>query len=238
MSFTLRYPDDVYDRQWTAYFWKEWTQITTTSNVGNTNDYEPPKAALATAAIPTNASEPLTLEWSNTDKPDDQYYLYRHFAEIQDLRSNETREFNMVWNGELMSSDPLVPDEFKITTILSLTPRTCAEGECSFQLKRTTRSTLPPLLNAFEVYTVIQFPQSDTNENEGMFQSLSSLISYIHLTILKLFMSVVAIRNIEATYGLSRINWQGDPCVPSQLMWDALNCSHVDISTPPRITSL
>ncbi|KAF2597115.1 hypothetical protein F2Q68_00007810 [Brassica cretica] len=212
---TLRYPDDVYDRQWTAYFWKEWTQITTTSNVGNTNDYEPPKAALATAAIPTNASEPLTLEWSNTDKPDDQYYLYRHFAEIQDLRSNETREFNMVWNGELMSSDPLVPDEFKITTILSLTPRTCAEGECSFQLKRTNRSTLPPLLNAFEVYTVIQFPQSDTNENE-----------------------VVAIRNIEATYGLSRINWQGDPCVPSQLMWDALNCSHVDISTPPRITSL
>nr|VDD20646.1 unnamed protein product [Brassica oleracea] len=212
---TLRYPDDVYDRQWTAYFWKEWTQITTTSNVGNTNDYEPPKAALATAAIPTNGSEPLTLEWSNTDKPDDQYYLYRHFAEIQDLRSNETREFNMVWNGELMSSDPLVPDEFKITTILSLTPRTCAEGECSFQLKRTNRSTLPPLLNAFEVYTVIQFPQSETNENE-----------------------VAAIRNIEATYGLSRINWQGDPCVPSQLMWDALSCSHVDISTPPRITSL
>nr|VDC86362.1 unnamed protein product [Brassica rapa] len=212
---TLRYPDDVYDRQWTAYFWREWTQITTTSNVGNANDYEPPKAALATAAIPTNASEPLTLEWSNTDKPDDQYYLYRHFAEIQDLRSNETREFNMVWNGELMSSDPLVPDELEITTILSLTPRTCAKGECSFQLKRTNRSTLPPLLNAFEVYTVIQFPQSETNENE-----------------------VVAIRNIEATYGLSRINWQGDPCVPSQLMWDALNCSHVDISTPPRITSL
>ncbi|KAJ0245950.1 Protein kinase domain-containing protein [Hirschfeldia incana] len=191
---TLRYPDDGYDRQWTSDFWEGLTQITTTSDVGNTNDYNPPKAALATAAIPTNASEPLTIEWTNTEKPDDQYYLYRHFAEIQDLQTNETREFNMVWNGELMSTDPVIPKELEISTIYSVTPRTCAQGECSFQLKRTNRSTLPPLINGFEVYTVIQFPQSETNENE-----------------------VVAIRNIEATYGLSRINWQGDPCVPSHL---------------------
>ncbi|KAL0729377.1 hypothetical protein Bca4012_025470 [Brassica carinata] len=209
------YPDDGYDRQWTPDFWEGLTQITTTSDVGNTNDYNPPKAALATAAIPTNASEPLTVYWTNPEKPDDTYYLYRHFAEIQDLKTNETREFDMVWNGELMSTDPVIPKEFEITTIYSVTPRICAKGECTFQMKRTNRSTLPPLLNAFEIYTVIQFPQSETNENE-----------------------VVAIRNIEATYRLSRINWQGDPCVPSQLRWDALNCSHVDISTPPRITSL
>ncbi|CDY56103.1 BnaC02g44360D [Brassica napus] len=211
---TLRYPDDGYDRQWAPDFWKDLTQITTTSDVGNTNDYNPPKAALATASIPTNASEPLTIDWTNPEKPDDLYYLYRHFAEIQVLQGNETREFNMVWNGELMSTDPVIPKELEISTIYSVTPRTCAKGECSFQLKRTNRSTLPPLLNAFEVYTVIQFPQSETNENE-----------------------VVAIRNIEATYGLSKINWQGDPCVPQQLRWDALNCSHVDISAPPSITS-
>ncbi|CAL9244280.1 unnamed protein product, partial [Arabidopsis halleri] len=211
----LRYPDDVYDRQWFAYFQKEWTQISTTSDVGNSNSYEPPKKALATAAIPTNASEPLTIEWTNSDNPDAQYYLYRHFAEIQDLQKNETREFNMVWNGEVMSSDPVIPDELKIYTILSVSPRTCNGGECKFQLKRTNRSTLPPLLNALEVYTVIQFPQSETNEND-----------------------VVAIKNIATTYALSRINWQGDPCVPQKLMWDALNCSNMDVSTPPRITSL
>lgn len=169
LSCTLRYPDDGYDRQWTPDFWEGLTQITTTSDVGNTNDYNPPKAALATAAIPTNASEPLTIDWTNAEKPDDIYYLYRHFAEIQDLKTNETREFNMVWNGELMSTDPVVPKELEISTIYSVTPRICAKGECSFQLKRTNRSTLPPLLNAFEVYTVIQFPQSETNENEGAF---------------------------------------------------------------------
>uniref|UniRef100_A0A1J3FSR6 non-specific serine/threonine protein kinase n=2 Tax=Noccaea caerulescens TaxID=107243 RepID=A0A1J3FSR6_NOCCA len=211
----IRYKNDVYDRQWLAYFQDEWTQISTTSDVGNSNFFDPPKAALATAAIPTNASEPLTIKWNNSEKPDDQYYLYRHFAEIQDLRANETREFNMVWNEEVMTTEPVIPDKFEITTMLSLSPRTCARGECKFQLIRTNRSTLPPLLNAFEVFTVIQFPQSETNETE-----------------------VAAMRNIESTYVLSRINWQGDPCFPQQLRWDALNCSNSDISTPPRITSL
>ncbi|KAG7538579.1 Protein kinase domain [Arabidopsis suecica] len=210
----IRFPNDVYDRQWIAFFWREWTQISTTSDVGTSNHYELPKAALASAAIPTNASAPLAIEWTPPN-PNTQYYLYRHFAEIQDLQKNETREFNMLWNGDVMSSDPVIPDKLDISTFYSSSPRTCDEGDCNFQLKRTNRSTLPPLLNALEVFTVIKFPQSETNETD-----------------------VAAIINIEATYGLSRINWQGDPCVPQQFRWDALNCSNTDASTPPRITSL
>ncbi|CAA7018120.1 unnamed protein product, partial [Microthlaspi erraticum] len=156
----------------------------------------------------------LTKSEKYIRKPDDQYYLYSHFAEIQDLRDDETREFNMVWNDEVMSTEPVIPDKLEITTMLSVSPRTCARGQCKFQLIRTNRSTLPPLLNALEVFTVIQFPQSETNETE-----------------------VAAMRNIESTYGLSRINWQGDPCFPQQLRWDALDCSNTDIFTPPRITS-
>ncbi|CAA7032176.1 unnamed protein product [Microthlaspi erraticum] len=139
----------------------------------------------------------------------------RHFAEIQDLRDDETREFNMVWNGEVISAEPIIPNKLRVSTSFSVSPRNCPGGECMFQLIRTSRSTLPPLLNALEVFTVIQFPQSETNETE-----------------------VAAMRNIESTYGLSRINWQGDPCFPQQLRWDALNCSNTDIFTPPRITSL
>jgi len=61
---------------------------------------------------------------------------------------------------------------------------------------------------------------------------------YYFLTSSKLFMSVIAIKKIEAMYESSRINWQGDPCVPQHFIWDGLNCSNTDISTPPRITSL
>ncbi|CAH8280256.1 unnamed protein product [Arabidopsis lyrata] len=157
----LRYMKDVYDRTWVSYgasFQTGWTQIYTALEVNNSNNYAPPKDALKNAAIPTNASAPLTIEWPS-GSPRDQYYF--------------------------------------------------------LQLTRTNRSTLPPLLNALEIYAVIQFPQSETND-----------------------IDVIAIKNIEADYGSSRINWQGDPCVPQHFIWDGLNCSNTDISTPPRITSL
>ncbi|XP_013716591.2 probable LRR receptor-like serine/threonine-protein kinase At5g59680 isoform X2 [Brassica napus] len=210
----IRYPSDRYDRVWTWLFRNEWTQIYTTLQVNNLNDvYVPPEAALTTAATPTNTNSPLMINWTSRNV-DNQYYLYTHFAEIQELRTNDTREFNMTWNGEHYYG-PLVPPKFNGITVFSRSGKSCKGGECSLQLKRTNRSTLPPLLNALEVYTVIHFPQSETNENE-----------------------VVSMQNIKTTYGISRISWQGDPCVPQRLMWDGLNCSNTDMSTPPRITYL
>lgn len=134
--------------------------------MSNSNKYFPPKEALKTAAISTNSTAPLTMEWSSSNV-NNQYYLYGHFAEIQELQTNDTREFNMFWNRQVIA-DPLIPPKFTIYTIFSQSPSTCEGGKCSFQLRRTNRSTLPPLLNAFEVYTVIQFPQIETNENDGM----------------------------------------------------------------------
>ncbi|CAA7032175.1 unnamed protein product [Microthlaspi erraticum] len=207
----IRYASDMYDRIWTPYFQKEWTQISTDRKVTNSNSYDPAEDVLRNAATPTNASAPLTIEWIS-GIPDDQYYYYAHFSEIQDLQASETREFNIVWNGEQRYA--LIPERLGINTISNKSPLTC-KGKCSFQLIRTNNSTLPPLLNALEVYTVIQFPQSETDESH-----------------------VVAMKNIETTYGLSRINWQGDPCVPQQLRWDGLNCSNTNMSLPPIIISL
>lgn len=49
---------------------------------------------------------------------------------------------------------------------------------------------------------------------------------------------VVAINKIQSAYGLSRVSWQGDPCVPREFLWAGLNCNNTDTSTPPTITSL
>ncbi|KAL0681675.1 hypothetical protein Bca4012_048522 [Brassica carinata] len=209
----LRYPDDAYDRRWLNFFLKSWSQISTTLEVSNDNDYDPPKKALAAAATPSNASGPLTISWTPAN-PGDQYYLYSHFAEIQDLQDNDTREFDLLWNG-VVSTETIIPSKLEINTLLDTPPETCGDERCRYQLIKTSRSTLPPLLNALEIYTVIKFPQSETNEND-----------------------VVAIKNIEGAYELSRITWQGDPCVPQQYAWDGLNCSNTESSTPPRITSL
>lgn len=64
-----------------------------------------------------------------------------------------------------------------------------------------------------------------------LYSSLLKMISFE-------FVAVTAIKNIGTAYGLSIISWQGDPCVPRGFLWDGLNCSDTEGSTPPRITSL
>lgn len=162
-----RYPKDVYDRTWIPYFQPEWTQISTTANVSNQNHYDPPQAVLKVAATPTNLDAPLMINWT-LENPDDQIYLYRHFTEIQDIKANDTREFDCVLNGEKINTQVFSPKYLEIKTMFTTIPRECEGGICGMQLIRTQTSTLPPLLNGFEVYSVLQLPQAQTNENEGI----------------------------------------------------------------------
>ncbi|RVX16910.1 putative leucine-rich repeat receptor-like serine/threonine-protein kinase [Vitis vinifera] len=75
----------------------------------------------------------------------------------------------------------------------------------------TNRSTLPPIINAMEVYIIKEFSQGSTQQND-----------------------VDAIKGIKSEYAVSR-NWQGDPCLPIKYQWDGLTCS-LDIS--PAIITL
>ncbi|XP_010545649.1 PREDICTED: probable LRR receptor-like serine/threonine-protein kinase At1g51820 isoform X2 [Tarenaya hassleriana] len=209
----IRYPDDIFDRKWYSYFQPEWTQITTSQNVSNSNTYEPPVAALATAATPTNATAPLTITW-NLKPPTSNFYLYVHFAEIQNLSSNASRAFNVLLNGE-NTFGPYSPKRLEIETLFDKKPEKCDGGKCVWQLAMTPNSTLPPLVSAIEAFTVIDFPLSETDQDD-----------------------VFAIKNIKDTYEVSRVSWQGDPCLPQQFTWDGLNCSDTDTFTSPRITSL
>ncbi|XP_010521848.1 PREDICTED: probable LRR receptor-like serine/threonine-protein kinase At5g59680 isoform X2 [Tarenaya hassleriana] len=210
---SIRFRNDIHDRIWTSYFLSGWRQINTTLNVNASNGYNPPQSALATAATPTNASAPLIMLWL-LDSRDDEVYFYLHFSEIQDLGSNDTREFAISLNLN-SSNTVLSPQKLQINTIYSTYASKCFIGICTLQLIRTARSTLPPLLNAVELYTIIQFPQPETDQND-----------------------VAAVKNIKETYRLSKISWQGDPCVPQNFSWDGLKCNFSDISTPPRIISL
>ncbi|XP_019095498.1 PREDICTED: probable LRR receptor-like serine/threonine-protein kinase PAM74 isoform X1 [Camelina sativa] len=210
---SIRYPTDIYDRRWGAFTISYWIQLSTSLLVDNRNDYFPPKDTLEEAATPRNSSAPLRFVW-RSDNPKEQFYVYSHFAELQDLGSNDTREFDLFWDGNNFG-DNIIPPKLKLLTWPTINPMTCTGGKCIFELVKTVNSTLPPILNAVEVFTVVEFPQAGTNESD-----------------------VLAITNIEATYGLSRISWQGDPCVPQEYVWDGLNCCSINMSTPPRITSL
>ncbi|MBA0724437.1 hypothetical protein Golax_021126, partial [Gossypium laxum] len=82
-----KFPQDIYDRAWWPYQETDWTQITTSSNIETGNGYQPPLSAMRSACIPANASLPLSFPINST-VPDVRYYVYVHFAEIQELEAN------------------------------------------------------------------------------------------------------------------------------------------------------
>lgn len=49
------------------------------------------------------------------------------------------------------------------TTML---PLKCNDPECSFELRKTSDSTLPPLIKAIEIFKLIEFPESETYDND------------------------------------------------------------------------
>lgn len=67
---------------------------------------------------------------------------------------------------------------------------------------------------------------------------LNRFITHINSWYFFYLIPVIAIKNILAAYGLNRISWQGDPCVPKQFLWTGLRCNYIDLSTPPTIVAL
>ncbi|KAL8149813.1 hypothetical protein AgCh_006726 [Apium graveolens] len=81
-------------------------------------------------------------------------------------------------------------------------------------LQKTNTSTLPPILNALELYTVEKFREPQTDDQD-----------------------VGSIMDIKSVYRVRKVNWQGDPCAPQAYAWDGIGCSYND-SDSLRITSL
>ncbi|XP_027926507.1 LRR receptor-like serine/threonine-protein kinase IOS1 [Vigna unguiculata] len=206
-----RYKDDVYDRYWGYGNINNWTQLSVSVSADALvqSVYRPPAIVMSTAVTPPNVSAPLLLQWE-PDDPTDQFYVYLYFMEIQELATNQTREFNIVANGKLWYSN-CSPKNLLVTTLLS---KSASSGkEIIFSLEKTNDSTLPPIINALEIYKVIDFPQSDTFKGDDD-----------------------AITTIKSIYGVKR-DWQGDPCAPVDYLWDGLNCSYSK-NESPRITTL
>ncbi|AET01542.2 LRR receptor-like kinase plant [Medicago truncatula] len=203
---SYRYKDDVYDRIWNPF--KSGFKLLNSSNndLLLQNNYALPAIVMSTAVTSLNPSAPLNFSWT-ANNVNDQYYLYMHFNEVEELAANETREFNITvndrfWYGPVTS----------YITIFSREPFPRAKTY-EISLFKTDNSTLPPIANAIEVYKVKDFSQSETHQDD-----------------------VDTIMNIKNTYGVSR-NWQGDPCVPVNYMWEGVNCT-IDANSIPRITSL
>ncbi|KAK1436872.1 hypothetical protein QVD17_02656 [Tagetes erecta] len=194
----VRYADDKYDRIWYSVI-VPGTSVIHTPNTVSPGPLNLPSKVMSTAITPTNSTDAISLTWETTITYN--YIIYAHFAEVETLKSNQIREFNVYLNGNLWYKT-LSPST-NITTLKSASPLT-GFSSLTLEINRTLNSTLPPIINAIEIYIPKQFQLQQTEDQDAG-----------------------AIWSIKATYMIKR-NWQGDPCVPQAFLWDGLNCNYND----------
>ncbi|XP_060958834.1 putative leucine-rich repeat receptor-like protein kinase At2g19210 [Cannabis sativa] len=215
-NISVRYKDDVYDRIWQPFNFPERKVLSTPLTIdSSSNIYQPPSSVMSTAMSPAKVSNPMFAFHMKPDDPTAEYYVYMHFAELEKLKANESREFFIYENLELWNVDnqPFSPQYLSTTTLFNVALAPISGDQIDYTLFKTTASTHQPTLNAFEVYIVQNFSQPQTHEQD-----------------------VGAMLNIKSMYGVQK-NWQGDPCSPKSYTWEGLNCSF-NGQDPVRIISL
>lgn len=172
-----RYPDDTFDRMWTPYNSIEWklmnTSLTIDQGAPSFNFLPlPPSIVSSTAAIPANVNDNIEFYYHPKYNAST-YYMYMYFDEIKKLQANQIREFDIFVNGKLFNNDPVNPVYLKSLYYISA----IAKPHLELWINRTSRSTLPPLINAIEIYMTKDFLQSQTYQTDGMFSDTLILLS-------------------------------------------------------------
>ncbi|RLN00334.1 putative leucine-rich repeat receptor-like protein kinase [Panicum miliaceum] len=216
----VRYPDDPYDRVWLPWLDATvWDTVSTAKRVLNVEAdlFEAPSKVMQTAITPRggNTSDRIEFSWTSRPQPRDpapRYILVLYFSELQPLPGGSARQFYININGELWYPGGFTPSYLVTSQIYSISPM-WGSDQYNVSLNATANSTLPPIINAVEVFSVIPTTNLGTDAKD-----------------------VSAITAIKMKYRVQK-NWMGDPCSPKTLAWDGLTCSYA-ISSPPRITGV
>ena len=167
--WSYRSKDDVYDRIWRPFTQSSWESINSSvvRSSFSVSDYKLPGIVMATAATPANESEPLRISLDKDDDPSQKLYIYMHFAEVKEGVFREFTTFvndDEAWGGTVLTTYL-----FSYTAESDYSMSGSTTKKLSFSLKRTNRSTLPPIINAMEVYIIKEFSQASTQQNDGRF---------------------------------------------------------------------
>ncbi|KAH6836567.1 hypothetical protein C2S53_005186 [Perilla frutescens var. hirtella] len=207
---TIRFPEDPYDRLWRPdVFINDTIKVSSDAllSSGLTKDNPPPAVlkTAATAATP-NSTIDFFMAFPSSDVPT---YINWYFSEVTRLKPNQTRSF-YIYKDNLPYSPPILPPYQNCTELYASNLTVFANT--TFSLVPAKNSTLPPLVNAMEVFRIGDYPLTDGTNDKDV-RSLASL---------------------QKTFSLLQ-DWSGDPCLPSGYEWDWVKCNG-DIV--PRVTTL
>ncbi|CAL5095908.1 unnamed protein product [Urochloa decumbens] len=148
----------------------EWRSISTTSRVNNVeNDkFEAPSAVMQTAITPSNASRNIQFSWDPEPQPSDPspgYIAIMYFSELDNLSSNQVRQFYISLNGKPWYSSAFRPEYLLSNAIFDNEPN--RYYQYSITISATANSTLPPIINALEVFSVMNTTNVGTDAQDG-----------------------------------------------------------------------
>ena len=123
---------------------------------------------MSTASTPINVSAPLELSWY-TKKTTSEYHIYMHFSEVVKLKANQSRSLNITINGKHWYG-PFTPKYLHTITVYTRSILEIAQ-KYNILISKIENSTLPPIINALEIYSVIDLSQSGTDKQDGKFSS-------------------------------------------------------------------
>jgi hypothetical protein len=181
---TTRYPFDPYDRLWQSYGDVEaWTNITTSTavDVSNITNFDTPSKILWSAATPVNGTR-INFAWSpdpSAKNNNTTYLLLLYFAELQRLPRNALRQFdilvdNATWNRGQRYTPKYLSMELVKRTVQGSSRHTVS-------LVATPDATLPPILNAFEIYSLLPMTELPTNEADGICSTILAQTPSVNL---------------------------------------------------------
>ncbi|XP_072952126.1 putative leucine-rich repeat receptor-like serine/threonine-protein kinase At2g19230 [Typha angustifolia] len=192
-----------YDRFWYPFIDDpSWTAISTTSTVNNypEDSFEAPSAVLQTAIVPVNSTS-FSFYWEPEGGATwTEYYAVFYFAEIQVLDGGDKREFD-IYRNDFRAYGHLSPTYLYSDAVCTVHPDS-GSSRYTYSFNATANSTLPPLINTFEIYSRMLLPEMMTDLGD-----------------------VDAITAIKVQYQMKR-NWMGDPCAPKKYAWDGVICSY------------
>jgi hypothetical protein len=161
----IRYPDDFYDRIWVPESGGTGVISVASEAISYEVDVpeEPPEAVLQNAITTSSLSQSLTYIPDFADKKA-AIYMNLYFSEVTDLDTTQKRSFRIYIDNN-PKSEPIIPPYGKVTEMLI---NYTAASNTSFSLVSTLDSTLPPLINAMEVFSVSDPLVVGTNSKDGM----------------------------------------------------------------------
>jgi len=218
-DFITRYPTDYYDRWWqswgfTSYPWINLNTSRTVQSLPGNDDFKVPLPIMQKAStLDANYSfiAMAVAQGPNLDAKGLQLLPIFHFAEING--SNPNRRFD-IYSGQDMLFQDFSPSRFQVDS-MHKGGQFLKNALAYFSLNKTARSRLPPLINALEVYSLVQMENLTTDSDD-----------------------VNMITEIRTQYNLGRISWNGDPCSPREYTWEGLTCDYSKSLQNPSIVTV